>query len=198
MAWGAIVGGALAGGSLLKSFLDRPSTNTPDISGELNKIRALFDEMRAQATKNINIQAAQGRRASASNLATRGTYSSPVAEHVFGQLEADRINAIANSEAQIGGQEANMRSSLLSQLLGMNQRGQEMRNQADASIWGNIGGLGSSLLMADLTKGPGTPQPNQAPVPQSTSMGQSANYLPQQYYQQSSNPYFKIFNPGKS
>ena|SRR3990167_3632462 len=193
MAIAAVIGAGLAGGAILKSFLDRPSTNTPDISGELAKITALFDQMRAQATKNINIQSAAGRRASASNLATRGTYSSPVAEHVFGQLEADRMNAISNSEAQIGGQEASLRSSLLSQLLGLNQRGQEMRNQADASIWGNIGGLGSSLLMADLNKGPAA----QPEAPQSKSIAPSANYLPQQYYNPSANPYYKIFNPGR-
>ena len=141
---------AISGGSLIGSLLNRPKFDTPDISGELNNISALFSQLREQSRKNINYEAGQGRGLAASNLAARGVYSSPVSENVFGRLERDRLNAISNSEAEIGAREAQARASLLGQLLGINQQNQIMGNQANANLFGQFGGIGSSLLLASL------------------------------------------------
>lgn len=146
----AIAGGALAGGSLLGSILNRPNYNTPDVGGELDKIAGLFAQLRANNTSNINYEAGQGRRTAASNLAGRGIYSSPVSQNTFNALEDSRLRSIATSDAQLAGQEAEARSGILRSLLGLNQQNQMMRNQANANIFGQVGGLGSSLLLTSL------------------------------------------------
>ena len=156
------VGATLGGAGLVGSFLNKPNYNTPDISGELKKISELFAQMRAQAETSINRQAALGRAQSANSLAARGVYSSPVSEHTFNRLEDSRLNSIADANAQIGGQEANARSSVLGTLLQLNARNQDMRNQANAARWGSLTGLGANLGLMGLS------MPNASPAPAAT------------------------------
>lgn len=148
------VGATLTGAGLLGSLVNRPKYSTPDISGELNNIASMFASLRAQNTTNINRESAKGRSAAASNLAARGTLSSPVSEHVFTGLEGERVNAIANSDAQLAGQEAGMRTSLLRELLGLTDANQQRKQNANAALYGNLSGLGSTLLLSSLMRTP--------------------------------------------
>lgn len=145
---------AIAGAGVIGSALQKKPSR-PDISGELDKIEQLFAQLRAQNTTNINRQAAQGRSASASNLASRGTLRSGVAEHVFGGLEGERLNAIATSDANLAGQEAGMRSQLLRTLLGLDADAAQRQENANAGRWGALTGIGSNLLLAQLMRGNG-------------------------------------------
>lgn len=146
-------GAGLSGAGLLGSFLSGGGRKSPDISGELANIAALFEQLRAQNRININREAAQGRTQAASNLATRGTYRSGVAQNTFNALEGERLNAIANSDAQLAGQEAGMRAGLLRTLLGLDADAQQQRAGANAARFGNITGIGSNLLLAQLLRG---------------------------------------------
>lgn len=156
---------AMTAAPLVASFFQKKPKG-PDIGGELAKISALFAQMRAQAETNINRQAAQGRSASASNLAARGVYRAPVAEHTFNALEGERLNAIGSANAQLAGQEAGARSSLLSVLLGLNDQAQQRGQQANAARFGGITSIGANLLLAQLLRGG---QPGAAGAAQTTA-----------------------------
>lgn len=144
---GAGIGGG-AGGLIGGLFSKGPQT--PDISGELAKISGLFAQLRANNTANINYEAGQGRRLAASNLAARGIYRAPVSENTFNQLEGDRVRSIATSDAQLAGQEAGMRTTLLREMLGLNAAAQDRSAQIDATRTGQLTGLSASLLGAML------------------------------------------------
>lgn len=148
--------GGTAGGLIGGLFGSKPKA--PDISGELAKISALFDQLRAQNRVNINRDAAQGRTAAANNMATRGTYRSGVSNVGFNALEDSRLNALANSDAQLAGQEAGVRANLLNQLLGLNKDYQLMGAQSDAARTGAITGLAGNLLLNQLLKSPTAPK----------------------------------------
>jgi hypothetical protein len=160
---GALLGagiGGMAGGTIGGLFSKGPKR--PDISGEMAKISAMFQELREQSIKNINREAAKGRAQSASNLAARGVYRSGVSQNTFNALEGERVNAIATSNAQLAGQEAQLRAHLLGQLLGMDQSAQANAAQISAGRAGALSGISSQLLMAALMSrglGGGTPAP---------------------------------------
>ena len=148
---GALLGAGLGGtaGGILGSLFSKRQ-KTPDISSEIARIVSLFAQLRAQQEANINRQAAQGRTQAASNLASRRTYRSPVAENTFNALEGERLNALATSGAQLAGQEAQTISSLLRELLGLDVAGQERQQQVEAARTGQLTGLGANLLLEYL------------------------------------------------
>lgn len=168
---------ALTAAGLAASFLNKPGGGAPNISGELGKIDDLFAKLRAQSAVNINRESAQGRRQAANNMATRGVYSSPVSEHTFNAIEDSRLNALATSEAQIGGQEAEMRSGLLRQLLGMDAEAKQRKDAVNAGRWGAVTGIGSNLLLAQLLRGGGAPAAPGTPGVAGNFAG-SLNYRP--------------------
>lgn len=140
-----IMTGAGLAGSLLQK---RPGL--PDISGELAKIDGLFARMSQLGTDRINKESAKGRGLAASNLASRGTYRSNVAENTFNALEGERIGAISDLEANIAGQQAATRSNLLRALLGLNIDAQNQRAQQNAGRWGALTSLGANMLFPQL------------------------------------------------
>lgn len=141
-------------------FRGRGAQSLPDISAELARISSLFAEARKAAIAGINREAAQGRRAAASNLAGRGVLESPASENTFSALEEGRLSSISQAEGQLAGQEAGMRAQLLNSLLGLrvDLEGQE-RERADArrnALFGAGGSLLSQILLARLLSGAGT------------------------------------------
>lgn len=156
VALGASTGGLYNAGKFLMGGYDSKSGGGGlDINGELSKISGLFAALREQQEKSINKQAGQGRRAAASNLAARGVLTSGVSEHSFNALEGERLDAIANSNAQLAGQEAQIRSGLLRALMGQ-EYDERMRNkQAGAARTGQVVGIGTNLLLAALMRNPG-------------------------------------------
>jgi hypothetical protein len=171
---GALMGagiGGTGGGLIGGLFAKKPKA--PDISGELAKISALFEQLRAQNRVNINRDAAQGRTAAANNMATRGTYRSGVSNVGFNALEDSRLNALANSDAQLAGTEAGVRADLLGKLLGLNSSYQMMGAQSDAARTGAITGLAGNLLLNQLLKsgGGGFGAPRMTSLPASNYNG---------------------------
>lgn len=127
----------------------------PDISGELARIGELFAQARAAARAEITADFNDRRTLTASNLAARGTYSSPVSEASFGALESARSRAFGAAEGQLSAQEAKTRGDLLGVLLGMDAQASRGRDQASAALYGQIGSIGTSLLLASMLKTPG-------------------------------------------
>ena len=171
---GAAIGlgaGGMLGGTVGGMFTKKQKR--PDISGELARISAMFEAMREQGVKNVNREAAQGRSQAVNNMAGRGTYRSPVANATFNQLEGERVNAVANMNAHLMGQEAQMRSGLMRELLGLDAAAQDRSAQIDAQRGGALTGLSSSLLMAALMRrgaaGPNFGNPQQTILPASTN-----------------------------
>lgn len=147
------VGAALTAAGLIKSLVDSGGGGgSLDISGELSRIRGLFDQARTRALANVAEQTAQARSQTAANLAARGTYRAPVAENSFGLVTREGQRAAANVEGQIAGQEADALSGVLSSLLGVKVRQDELGMQRDAAVSGSLGGLGTALLLSGLNR----------------------------------------------
>lgn len=126
----------------------------PDISGELAKISQLFEaQLAAAKASNAETARQQGSQAR-NNLAGRGTYRSPVAEHVFGEIRRNQSSADAQAAGQLAGSEAQMRGSLLAQLLGYDQQAKGLAGQQKAALFSQGGSLLSSLLLASIMKNP--------------------------------------------
>lgn len=126
----------------------------PDISGELNKISALYQAQLA-AAKAANAETARQQGSQArNNLAARGTYRSPVAENVFGEIRRSQSAADAQAAGQLAGAEAQMRGNLLAQLLGYDQQARGLAGQQRSALFSQGGGLLSSLLLASIMKNP--------------------------------------------
>ncbi|MDD5657620.1 MAG: hypothetical protein PHF00_10260 [Elusimicrobia bacterium] len=139
---------AMSGAGLGYGIWGGKGVETPNISGELAKITALIEQMKAAGRVDINNEAVAGRRTQSNNLATRGTYRSPVAQNVYNALEGERLKAIASMEGQLAGQEASLRAGFLDKLLGYNMAAQLDRRQRDAAIAASLSGFGGSLLNA--------------------------------------------------
>lgn len=152
----AIAGGLATAGGLAGSLLSRPrSVSVPDISAELARIRAYYDQAAAVARQGITQRAGESRGLQASNLAARGIYSSPVSENVFGKLESDKQRNLAESDATIGMESARAQSGALGTLFGAQQQAQQynasQQAQRQAAIYGGLGSLGSTLLNFGLS-----------------------------------------------
>lgn len=147
-----LIPAALTAGSLIAGALQKKPKG-PDISGELARIDGLFARMRELGTANINKEAGKGRGLAASNLASRGTYRSNVAENTFNALEGERLGAIGNLEANIAGQEAQTRSGLLRALLGMDDEARQRNAANTAGRFGAVTSIGANLLLAQLLRG---------------------------------------------
>ena len=136
-------------------FGPKPKQKVPDISAELGRIRALYEQAKAAARANINAEAATGRQNLASNLATRGILRAPVSAAFGARLEDARLREIANAEGQLAGQEAGSLSQALAALIGAEQTAQQRNEEIRAARFGQLGALGSTLLQAGLANRPG-------------------------------------------
>jgi hypothetical protein len=152
------IGGLVLGaGGLAGSLLSKPkSVAVPDISAELARIQALYEQARQNAVANIKYEAGQTRAQAASNLASRGIYRAPVSENVFGKLRESTGRDIATTEANIGVQSADAQSRMLQALLGAQQQASQYNAQQQAqrlsSIYGGLGSLGSALFSYGMNK----------------------------------------------
>ena len=154
----AIAGGAIAGG-LIGGFFGggkKRQAQNVDISGELARIRGIFDQLRSQAKASAVRTGKQQRKQLASNLAARGTLRSAVSEHGFGRVREDTSRNIAAGEAALFGQQARTESGLLGTLLGLRekQRAQAaaMSQQNRAQLMG-LAGAGLSGILGSGQRG---------------------------------------------
>lgn len=175
-------GAALGAAGTIGSLLSKPQRmSVPDISAELARIRAYYDQASATARANLKQEAGEQRGLAASNLAARGIYSSPVSENVFGRMRDALGRDIATSEANIGVQSANAQANALGALMGAQQQASQFnaqqQAQRQAAIYGGLGSLGSSLLSFGLSRGgaPGA-SPMNPPTGQPVGYGYGSAY----------------------
>jgi len=173
--FGAAIGGVVGGVAGAFTLGNRQRFQVPDISGELARVRALYEQARVQARANIKQEAAETRGQLAGNLATRGLLRAPVSENVFGRLREATSRDIATSEASIGAQEAGAISSLLSALLGARTQSQAgnvgLAQARTKDISGALGSVGGTLLNIGLNRPGGGGQTPMAPSPGMTGGG---------------------------
>ena len=160
--WAALAGGIFGG--LAGGFGGRKRRSPPQINiqAELARIEAIYAKAGQAAIANIKREAGQARRATASNLAARGIYTSPVSENSFGALNEAMLASIGQAEGQIAGESASMQAQIL-QSLAAQQQAQEYqeyqrREQARASMFAALGGLGTNLFVGALSR-PATKRP---------------------------------------
>lgn len=160
---GTMVGlslGSAIGGGIGGMFDSGPEV--PDISAYLAQIGGLFESARMQAHASINANYFDSRGQAASNLAARGTYRAPVAEHTFTKLAGARDIALADSDSKLYAQEAQTRGAALGQIMGLNYQAQKDDAARSSALFGQLGSIGTSLLMAKMGQ-PGTTTPNANP-----------------------------------
>lgn len=122
---GGILGGLLGGGKKKKT----PTYTAPDISGELAKIDALYGQQGQLLTQGINQQIANMQGQTAQGLANRGIYSSPVSQKAIQDVNTKGLQALAQGQASLLGEQAQARTSALNNLLGYQQRAQQANNE---------------------------------------------------------------------
>ena len=157
MAWPIYAALALqAAGTGASFFQKRPKMDVPDISAELARIRALYEQARQTAVANIKQEAGQARGLAASNLATRGIYRAPVSENVFGKMREAEGRDIATAEANIGVQSADAQARMLASLMGAQQQAQQynlgLEQQRMAGLYQGLGSLGSALFSYGMNR----------------------------------------------
>ena len=155
---GALIGASFGGG-LGGSLFSKPKrVSVPDISAELARIRALYEEQARVAAANIKQMGAENLQALASNQASKGIYRAPVAAAGEQRVREATSRDIATSNAQIGAQSAGVQSEMLSRLLGAQQQAAqynaEAQAQRQASIYGGLGSLGSALFSYGMQRPP--------------------------------------------
>ena len=175
---GALIGAGLGSsiGGLGGSLFSKPKRlQVPDISAELARIRALYEEQARVAAANIKQMGAENLQALASNQASKGIYRAPVAAAGEQKVREATSRDIATSNAQIGAQSAGVQSEMLSRLLGAQQQAAqynaEAQAQRQAAIYGGLGSLGSALFSYGMQR----PQVGQTQAPQSLSPWWSFN-----------------------
>lgn len=173
-ALGAGLGGS--GGSLIGSFFSK-RPKAPDISGELNNLRALIDELRQSGLKAIDQDYGNQRGETASNLAARGVYRSPVSQNSFDRLNRARMAARSSFLGDLAGREASLRAGLLGQLVDVNSKYNMLGGQQEAARAGQLASLFSGLLQAGLKYKMATPSSNGEAVSMPPSQPWQNNYF---------------------
>ena len=109
---------AASTGMTVSEMLKKKKAPQIDISAQTARLRDLFNEQRqaAKALAQEQLQELQG--LTASNLAGRGIYSSPVSEFSFGRNRAMAQRTLAQLLSGIGAQEATSLQSLTEKLMG--------------------------------------------------------------------------------
>jgi len=146
----AAAAAAMVANTVASFFQKRPKA--PDITGELNNLRALIDEQRQSGLKAIDEDYGNQRAETATNLATRGIYRSPVSQNSFDRLGKARASAKSSFLGDLAGREATLRAGLYSGLLSSQQAAEQLRAQQNAARFGQAGSLFSALLMASLNR----------------------------------------------
>lgn len=151
-----IVGGPAAGavgaglGGSVGSMFNKRKRPKINIEGELAKISALYDTARTSTSAGIAKQLGELNRGTASNLAGRGIYDSPVGEYAFAANREKAQTALANALAGIGTQEAGVRGSLLERLTGLKYQAdledEQAKEQRMSQLYGILAGLGAGGL----------------------------------------------------
>lgn len=113
----------------LKASAKRALSCEIDISGEISQLRALFAEQREIARKGIMSQLGDFQGRTASDLAGRGIYRSPLSEWSFGRNRKAAQSAIGDAFGKISATEAQTIADLLSQL-----SSQKNKQQADSEL----------------------------------------------------------------
>jgi hypothetical protein len=154
--------GALLGavGGLGMGFLGGKKSPQIDITAEMNRINALYEQARVQGSAVITQDFQAQRGELAQSQAARGIYRSGVSQLGLARLGAARQQALGSFNAQISAGQAGASSNLLNALLGRKtaldsadaDRSRQGLNQAIGSVAGLAGAFAQSRMA------PTTPQ----------------------------------------
>lgn len=153
--------GALLG--LGTGFLKKPKRPSVNIDSELVRLRGLYQAQRDAALAGVNENLGELNKQTAEGLAGRGIYSSPVSENYFARNRRGAQSALAQAYGNIGSNQANAESALLSKLLGLDYEnknaGYEDDVQARNDIFSGLTGLSLAYLNSKSPKGAQTNVP---------------------------------------
>lgn len=148
--------GALLGavGGLGMGFLGGKKSPQIDISAEMARINALYEQARQQGTAVITQDFQAQRGELAQSQAARGIYRSGVSQLGLARLGAARQQAIGSFNAQLSAGQAGASSNLLNALLGRKtaldsadaDRSRQGLNQAIGSVAGLAGAFAQSRV----------------------------------------------------
>ena len=160
------IGAASAGAGLLGSLLSKPKGVADiDISGEIARITALYEQARQSGRAAITQDYQAQRGELASSQAARGILRSPVSSVGLERLGAERTRALSSFDAQILGSQAGTQSQLLQALMGQKrQRDQLLAQQQQGrqnAIFGGLTSFGTNLALASALRPQTTAQAGQ-------------------------------------
>lgn len=157
--------GALLGavGGLGMGFLGGKKAPQIDITAEMNRINALYEQARQQGSAVITQDFQAQRGELAQSQAARGIYRSGVSRLGLARLGAARQQALGSFNAQISAGQAGASSNLLNALLGRKtaldsadaDRSRQGLNQAIGSVAGLAGAYAQSRMAPQLPKSGG-------------------------------------------
>lgn len=163
----ALAAAASLAGTIFGATRGTPSSKAymPDISGELAKLDALYDEQSKRVASQVDVEGMALKKSAVEDLAARGIFSSPVSEQTLIRTNQTIAQAKADAEARLRAAQIDARTSLTSKLMDYASRAAEMQNQYDwkayeteskniSSLLGGVGGVFGSL--SDYYKKPQT------------------------------------------
>jgi len=148
---GALIGAALGGAAGAFGLLGRkPKYPNIDISGELARVMALYEQAR-QAGRAAVTQDFQAQRGELANTqAARGILRSPISSAGLERLGAARTQALAQLDANLLGSQAGVQSQLLQALMGQRQQRDLALYQQGQARQNALLGLGGGALSSAL------------------------------------------------
>lgn len=137
---------AMGGAQMGMSLFGGGGRDAPDISGEMARINALYDQARTHGTAAITQDFQAQRGELAQSQAARGILRSGVSQLGLARLGAARQQALAQFNAQLYGQQAGQQSSLLNALMGRSEaRADAQYAQKQQGISQGLGMMGGAL-----------------------------------------------------
>lgn len=146
--WGAAAGGVIGGvGGGLGLFGGGQKRPSIDISGELAKIRALYDQQATALKADSKYRLGETNKATSSQLAGRGIYSSPVSEYSFNANSNAANSDLTRALASLYGGQAQTESGLLGSLASakaqQDQLDYQQQMQSRNQLFSILGGAGN-------------------------------------------------------
>ena len=170
------IGSALMGSKKVKY----PKASQIDISGELAKLDAIYEQSRQQSQNVLRNQLTELNKNTASSLASRGIYSSPISQAAYNQTNRTYQNALSSLLAESYNAQAQARANLTAKLAEARAKAeqdaavakyeQKLRNQG---VWSNLLGSISGAGLHNMLGAPA--QANISQIPQTPQINPNSN-----------------------
>ena len=167
------IASAIAGSKKVKY----PKASQIDISGELAKLDAIYEQSRQQSQNVLRNQLTELNKNTASSLASRGIYSSPISQAAYNQTNRTYQNALSSMLADSYNAQAQARANLTAKLAearanaeqaaALAKYEQKLRNRG---VWSNLLGSISGAGLYSMLR-----TPAQAKIPQTPQINPNSN-----------------------